>query len=75
MNHLEWKVKIINRETVKQIKHIINSLPEKQRQVLYLRSFGECSLEEIETITRESSENVRVLLSRARNILRTKLKQ
>ncbi|MDR1525484.1 MAG: sigma-70 family RNA polymerase sigma factor [Tannerella sp.] len=65
---------MINRETVKQIKYLMNSLPEKQRQVLHLRSFGECSLEEIEKITGESPANVRVLLSRARNTLRTKLK-
>lgn len=65
---------IISIETVQQIKHHINNLPKKQRQILHLRSFGECSLEEIETITGESSVNVRVLLSRARNTLKTKLK-
>jgi RNA polymerase sigma-70 factor (ECF subfamily) len=66
---------IINRETVKQIKQLIKNLPEKQQRVLHLRCFGECTLEEIETITGESPVNVRVLLSRARNTLRTKLKQ
>jgi RNA polymerase sigma-70 factor (ECF subfamily) len=66
--------KIVNGETIQQIKLYMNSLPEKQRQVLHLRGFGECSLEEIETITGESPANVRVLLSRARNTLRTKLK-
>jgi RNA polymerase sigma-70 factor (ECF subfamily) len=65
---------IINTETVQQIKQHIKKLPEKQRQVLHLRSFGECSLEEIEKITGENPVNVRVLLSRARNTLRTKLK-
>jgi RNA polymerase sigma-70 factor (ECF subfamily) len=63
-----------NRETIRRIKSIIRSLPEKQQQILSLRGFADCSLEEIETITGESAVNVRVLLSRARNTLKMKLK-
>jgi RNA polymerase sigma-70 factor (ECF subfamily) len=65
---------IVNKEIIKQIKFHINKLPAKQQQVLYLKSFAECSFEEIEAITGESATNVRVLLSRARNTLKTKLK-
>lgn len=63
-----------NRETIKRIKSVIRSLPEKQQRILNLRGFADCSLEEIETITGESAVNVRVLLSRARNTLKMKLK-
>jgi len=63
-----------SKETIKKIKSIINSLPEKQQKILNLRGFAGCSLEEIETITGESAVNIRVLLSRARNTLRMSLK-
>lgn len=63
-----------NKETIKRVKSIICSLPEKQQKILNLRGFADCSLEEIETITGESAVNVRVLLSRARNTLKMKLK-
>ena len=65
---------LINRETIEKIKSAIRRLPEKQQRILDLRVFGGCSSEEIEQITGESSENVRVLFSRARNTLRMKLK-
>jgi RNA polymerase sigma-70 factor (ECF subfamily) len=63
-----------NKETIKKIKSIIHNLPEKQQRILNLRGFADCSPEEIETITGESAVNVRVLLSRARNTLKMKLK-
>ena len=66
---------LIGKETVAIINSLISRLPDKQKKILDLRVFADCSLEEIEKITGESSENVRVLLSRARNTLRMKLKQ
>ena len=63
-----------SRETIKRIKSIINSLPEKQQKILNLRGFAGCSFKEIEAITGESAINIRVLLSRARNTLRMSLK-
>ncbi|MDR0743443.1 MAG: sigma-70 family RNA polymerase sigma factor [Tannerella sp.] len=66
--------RIEDRETIRKIKSIIRSLPEKQQRILNLRGFADCSLEEIEKITGESAVNVRVLLSRARNTLKMKLK-
>jgi RNA polymerase sigma-70 factor (ECF subfamily) len=65
---------IVNREIMEQIKFYMKKLPAKQQQILYLRNFAECSFEEIEIITGESAVNIRVLLSRARNTLKTKLK-
>ena len=65
---------MVSKETVEKIKTLIRRLPDKQQKILDLRIFADCSSEEIERITGESSENVRVLLSRARNTLRMKLK-
>lgn len=65
---------IENRETIKRVQSILSRLPEKQQRILNLRGFADCSFEEIETITGESAANVRVLLSRARNTLKMKLK-
>ena len=62
-----------NRETIVKIKSIMHALPKKQKNILHLRGFAGCSLEEIETITGESAVNIRVLLSRARKTIRTKL--
>ena len=66
---------IVNREKLEQIETWIRQLPEKQRQVIQLRGYGDCSLEEIEIITGESAANVRVLLSRARKTLKEKFKE
>lgn len=65
---------IENREIIKRVQSILSRLPEKQQRILNLRGFADCSFEEIETITGESAANVRVLLSRARNTLKMKLK-
>ena len=65
---------LTSRETIETIKALICRLPDKQQRVMDLRIFSDCSSAEIEQITGESSENVRVLLSRARNTLRMKLK-
>ncbi|MDR2763991.1 MAG: RNA polymerase sigma factor [Tannerella sp.] len=64
-----------SREQVKHIESLIDRLPEKQRIVIQMRGFGDCSLEEIETATGESAANVRVLLSRARKTLREMLQK
>jgi RNA polymerase sigma-70 factor (ECF subfamily) len=66
-------VTIEKQETIKMVKSLIGKLPEKQQRILRLQCFTGCTFEEIERITGESAANVRVLLSRARNTLRTKL--
>ena len=65
---------IIYKETIEKVNSLLLLLPEKQQRVIDLRIFADCSSEEIEKITGNSAENVRVLLSRARNTLKTKLK-
>jgi RNA polymerase sigma-70 factor (ECF subfamily) len=68
------ETELVNKETIEKLKSMISHLPQKQQQVINLRAFGDCSSEEIEEITGESHENVRVLLSRARTTLKNKLK-
>jgi RNA polymerase sigma-70 factor (ECF subfamily) len=60
----------VSGESIRQIDTLMNRLPEKQRTVIRMRAYGECTSEEIEAATGESAANVRVLLSRARKTLR-----
>ncbi|MDR1623803.1 MAG: RNA polymerase sigma factor [Tannerellaceae bacterium] len=64
------ETEVIEQDESKQIQRLIDKLPEKQRQVIRLRAINNCSLEEIEEITGLSAGNVRVLLSRARKIVK-----
>ena len=59
-----------NRESLQLVTHLMQQLPKQQRQVLQLRAFNDCSLEEIESITGLTGVNVRALLSRARRRMR-----
>ena len=52
------------------IHRLINELPDQQKLVLHLRDVEEYTFEEIEEITGFSVNNVRVILSRARQKLR-----
>ena len=52
------------------IRYLISRLPENQRQVIRLRGIDDCSMDEIEQITGLNAVNIRVLLSRARKIIR-----
>ena len=74
-NSISTEEEMENRDTIKKIKYIVEKLPEKQKRILNLRGFAGCSLEDIETITGESAVNIRVLLSRARNTVKMKLKR
>lgn len=53
-----------------QIRQLIDRLPDNQRQVIRLRGIDDCSMDEIEQITGLSAVNIRVLLSRARKVIR-----
>ena len=57
-------------DKVEHIRHLISRLPENQRQVIRLRGIDDCSMDEIEQITGLNAVNIRVLLSRARKIIR-----
>lgn len=62
-------------EKVQRVRRLIDRLPENQRQVLRLRGIEACSMDEIEQITGLSAVNIRVLLSRARKIIREQLEK
>ncbi|MCD8179567.1 MAG: sigma-70 family RNA polymerase sigma factor [Tannerellaceae bacterium] len=64
---------VIRQDEVQQVGKMIETLPENQRMVIRLRGIEECSMEEIEEITGLSAVNIRVLLSRARKMIRAQL--
>lgn len=61
------------KDQVRQIRQLIDRLPQNQRQVIRLRGIDDCSMDEIEQITGLSAVNIRVLLSRARKAIREQL--
>ncbi|WP_420150844.1 RNA polymerase sigma factor [Spirosoma sp.] len=52
------------------IRNLIDTMPDQQKLILHLRDVEEYSFEEIEQITGLSVNNIRVILSRARQRLR-----
>lgn len=60
-------------DTMKEIKGIINTLPDKQSEVLHLRDIEGFSYQEISDITGLKVDQVKVYLHRARTTLRQKL--
>lgn len=60
----------VQRDAVGHLRRLIDRLPENQRQVLRLRGIEGCTFEEIERLTGLSAVNIRVLLSRARKMIR-----
>lgn len=62
-------------DAVEQVKLIIETLPEKQQQVITLRDIRGCTFEEIEEQTGLTAVNVRALLSRARKTIRERFKR
>lgn len=57
-------------DELRLIKRLIGCLPDGQRKVIELSSFGGCSNDEISQITGDSPANVRQLLSRGRKKLK-----
>ncbi|MFZ4260886.1 RNA polymerase sigma factor [Sphingobacterium sp. HJSM2_6] len=55
------------------ILKLIDSLPEKQRTVMYLRDIEEYEIENIAELTKMEENAVRVNLSRARNTIKIQL--
>lgn len=68
-NEIEWQ------ELNAIIKKLLKTLPENQRIVLALRDLDGLEFAEIATATGLKSEHIRVLLSRARKQISSKLKQ
>lgn len=67
--------KLERQDAVEQVKLIIETLPEKQQQVITLRDIRDCTFEEIEEQTGLTAVNVRALLSRARRTIRERFKR
>ena len=59
-----------HKNEVQIVKQLIERLPVNQRTVLKLHSIDECSINEIEKIMGLTAVNIRVLLSRARKVVR-----
>ncbi|ADB39349.1 RNA polymerase sigma factor [Spirosoma linguale] len=57
-------------DSVRLMHRLIDDLPEQQRFILHLRDVEEYSFDEIEQVTGLSINNIRVILSRARQRLR-----
>lgn len=58
------------RDDIRVLQHLINKLPDQQRQVIKLKHWDDRSDQEIEEITGLSAVNVRVTLSRARKTIK-----
>ena len=58
--------RMIEQESGKIVLSLIEKLPEQQKEVMKLRHYSECSMEEIVDLTGISATNVRTILSRAR---------
>lgn len=58
---------ITDKDTAETVKKIIDTLPPNQREVIILREIEELEYNEIAKITGLGLNNIRVLLSRARN--------
>ena len=52
------------------MQQLIDALPDQQKLIVHLRDVEECSFEEIEQLTGLTVNNIRVILSRARQRLR-----
>lgn len=64
----------ISRETLARLRQCIRELPPRQRTVLILRDLEEMEMERISEITGLTGGNLRVLLFRARQTVRKRLK-
>ena len=58
------------RDEARQMKRLIDRLPEVQKKVVWLRDVNGCSMEEIEQATGLSAVNIRATLSKARKRIR-----
>lgn len=61
---------IADKDTAEAVRKIIDTLPPNQREVIILREIEELEYDEIAKITGLGLNNIRVLLSRARNKVR-----
>ena len=65
----------LQRDRIRQIRRLIDSLPEKQRSCMQLRDFEGKSYKEIAAILGISEEQVKVNIFRARQTVKQKFKE
>jgi len=63
------------KEKLNKVEQIINNLPEQQRLVMMLKHWDDYSDKEIEEITGLNAVNIRVILSRARKVVKEQFKK
>jgi RNA polymerase sigma-70 factor (ECF subfamily) len=63
-----------DRESLKIVMEVLNSLPENQKEIIHLRDIEGYSYKEIAELTELSEDQVKVNLFRARQRLKEKLK-
>ena len=66
---------ILQRDKIRTVQNLINSLPEKQKTVLQLRDFEGKTYKEIALILGISEEQVKVNIFRARQTIKSKYEQ
>lgn len=66
---------ILQRDKIRMVQNLINSLPEKQKTVLQLRDFEGKTYKEIALILGISEEQVKVNIFRARQTIKSKYEQ
>lgn len=66
---------MIKKETVQNLRHAANLIPEPYRQVFHLRIYGELSFEQIGNCYQKSAGWARVTYHRARQMIRSKISQ
>jgi RNA polymerase sigma-70 factor (ECF subfamily) len=69
------ETQLLNREVLDLIEGVIASLPPSQREVVTLRDIEGCSAREVCNVLQISETNQRVLLHRARSVVRAALEQ
>lgn len=58
--------RMIENESGRIVGTLIDRLPDQQKEIIKLRHYSECSIEEIVSLTGMSAVNIRTILSRAR---------
>ncbi|MGN1375061.1 MAG: RNA polymerase sigma factor [Prevotella sp.] len=67
--------RIVQKDSIEQVKHIIDGLPEKQKSCMQLRDFEGKSYKDIANILEISEEQVKINIFRARQTVKKQFKE
>lgn len=67
--------RIVQKDSIEQVKHIIDGLPEKQKSCMQLRDFEGKSYKDIANIMDISEEQVKINIFRARQTVKKQFKE